>query len=219
VTFEDMVRRAFDDDNSPEYANSFLAEALTSWRDCEKSINRTTALLVLACAAAELILRGATSELSIAGVRVTELGLLYYVLPVVIAYLYSSLMALAAESSMNEVAFRAVFRALHGRLAEVSLERLLYPANMTFFAGDRLRHGFREKTRLRKLVDLSSSARPSVLILLPLLYEVLLLIRLFDRLGVADVLLWLASGLSVAMLAVGLVGVLAAAAVFQDGSS
>jgi hypothetical protein len=216
VAFDEVVRRAFEDDNSPESANAFLGEALTSWRDCEKSINRTTALLVLACGAAELIIRGSTSELSLAGLKITELGVALYVLPVLVAYLYSSLMALAAESSMNEIAFQTVFLALHPKLADAHLERLLYPANMTFFAGDRLRHGFGTKSRLRKLVDLSFGARPLVLIVLPVLYEIYLLIRLFGRLGLTNVLLWSAAVLSGVLVAAGLVAVVAAALVWQN---
>ncbi|MCZ2810231.1 hypothetical protein O2W15_02165 [Modestobacter sp. VKM Ac-2979] len=221
VAIEDVVRKAFEDARASGYEEAFLSEAITNWRECEKSINKTTTVLVLTSAVAELVLRGAASELSIAGIKVTQLVVVYSALPVVIAYLYSSLMFLCAESSMNQTAFDAVMTVRQPTLWRANLERLLYPPNMTFIAGDRLRHGFPRGSKLGKLVDWALGARAILLIILPIAFISYMFVRLFDKMGASNVAVWISLCLSVILVLVGLVGLAAAALVWegQDKSS
>ncbi|SES83920.1 hypothetical protein [Geodermatophilus poikilotrophus] len=215
MAINDAVRKAFEGEQAAAYEHAFLSELLVNWRDCEKSINRTTVLLVLACGVSELVIRGATSEVAVAGVRITDLAILYAILPVVIAYLYSSLMFLAAESSMNETAFKSILITRQPALWQARLGRLLYPSNMTFFAGDRLRFGFGKKAKLHKYVDLAAGARTFVLVIAPVFYEVLLFWRLFLRAGTASITLWLALCLSTLLIASALIGLIAASTVWD----
>ncbi len=199
VSFEDSVRDSFKNDHAKKYAETYLSETLTTWRDCEKSLSRTAFLLLITCVVTQLIHQGIANETSILEITITNFRIIQIFLPVLIAYLYSNLLSLAAESSMTETAFRKVFNVTQPELYNVHLERALYPANMTFFAGDRIKYAFPEKARTLKFVNLSTDARNYSLLLAPVAYEIYFFVVLFQKTGFLNAGLWVSFTLSVVL--------------------
>ena len=214
MSFDESVREAFKDDNARKYAETYLTESLITWRDCEKSLSRITFTLVAVCITAALIYQGIASEASFAGIKITNFRVVQDFLPVIIAYLYSSLMSLAAESIMTQTAFSTVFAAFQPKLASIAhLRYALHPTGMTFSAGERIKGALPEKDIVRKIVELSADIRGLTLVLAPAAYEVYLFVILFQRAGFTNIGLWISLALSFALFASGFTGLFAAGSV------
>jgi hypothetical protein len=208
LSFADSVRAAFETEHAKGYAEKYLSEVLTNWRDAEKSTSRTSFILLLSCISVELIRQGAIKELSVSGVKVADLTILNAFLPVFIAYLYSSLLALAAECSVVETAFRHSFAHLQPELYKANFERVLYPANSTFSSSDLFRYAGGRKSG--KLISVIGSARLLIILLYPIAYIVFYFWTLFAKVGYANVSFWISIVVSFALLIAAAISVFAA---------
>lgn len=209
MSFEDSAKKAFESDRAKKYAEAYLSENLTTWRDCEKSVSRTALALLVTCVLAELIHLGVASEASFAGIKVTNFKLIQIFLPVAIAFLYSNLMSLALESTLSGSAFQAVFGIFQPELTKANLDAILPPANMTFQAMERIRYHYPEKAITRRSLELSTGVRNYTLILAPIAYEIYLFVTLFGGTGPITIELWISLVLSIILFSSGFVSVVA----------
>jgi hypothetical protein len=216
MSLRESLAKAVSESRVKEYGETYLSEALNTWRDCEKSISQTALALLITCVVTELIREGITNQVTIGGVQVSNFKTIQAFLPIVIAYLYSRLGSLASESSMNEKVFRTVFRALQPELYEAHLERALYPGNMTFLGSDRIRYMLPKNTPERNFAEQAGVVRLLVLIFVPIVYEAYLFIELFAKMRFTSAILWISLALSAVLVLSGFWGFVAAVTVATD---
>jgi len=97
-------------DNEMEFWRNYSLAALEKWREIERSVTRTSGLMVLVAAVFELINRKSVAEVTLPFVKLTNPGLVQISLPVVIAYLYSNLTELSSEADWTSRAYELSFK-------------------------------------------------------------------------------------------------------------
>jgi hypothetical protein len=214
----EVVETGFGDQQSRGYAAGYSGELLTTWREAEKSTARAALLMFVLALAAEVLIRGKATEVTVGFVKLTDLTLVSQTLPVAIAYLYSSIGSLAAETSMAEAAFSEIVRVNWPSLWRANLERPLYPSGSIFSGGDKLVYTYAKGSKLRRLIDLSAGARVLVVILAPLAILLHISSELFERYG-ADPVLMVSAALSGLLAVTGLIGFVASASVLDDDTA
>lgn len=153
MDLEELIKQVFRSQPVRAYAEDYVTEVKTNWREAEKSLTRSLFLITLTALLFELLLRRGVGEVSLGFVTVTKVDVIERAIPVAIAYLYSVTALLAAELSMFETVYRHLIRYLWPSLYNSNLERVLYPPNSFLYSGDRFYFTYPQSSRARGLVE------------------------------------------------------------------
>jgi len=196
LRLEARIKEAFGSEPRPAYADNFMSELLTGWRESEKGVSRSLTLIVITSLVAILVGEHQVKEFSVLGARITETRWLSVVLPAVVAYLYSSLCAGLAESLVSSAVIGSLTRTVWPAVDKARLHETLYPSNMSVFGPARF---FTDDMRgsLETLSGLAMVLQPMFLVLGPLAVEGYLLKIAFSQYG-SDAFVWISAVASTA---------------------
>jgi hypothetical protein len=203
----------FSGEEAKKYSETYLAELLVTWRDIEKGVSRNLVLLLLAGAAGVLVGRHQVAALSLGFIKVTNIGWLTVAIPVVFAYLYSSLWSLASESAVCRGVFDGVTRAIWPAASAAKLEMALYPYSPlpSKVKTETLLSATTAMTPTSLLVSATNWVKVLILLLAPLGVEGYLFYLTYQEFGAHNALLWVSATISTLLLVAGLTHFSAAA--------
>jgi hypothetical protein len=127
------VDLGFRDDKALKYAPDYLAVLRENMRNAETAFRRTTILLVLLAASFELLSRGAISEVSGAGLKLSDLSILHKILPALVAYVFFELCSLINQRTAHGILHDAVMKQVYPSLYRQELVRPLRPVTASVF--------------------------------------------------------------------------------------
>jgi hypothetical protein len=201
----DGISAAFAEEaGARDYAKEYLAELRTNWRDTDKSLTRLSTLILALAVVFELIrARQAGKVITFLGVELSTNNVIEFALPVVVAYLYYAL----ALSFMDDVIFAdghdAVVSKVWPSISERQVDKLLEPGNSLLGVSRRLTYMLESYDRAAKWGSFTTDLRPLVMILGSPVFLIVAYIQLFAGYGVHSALLWVSTGLSLTILAIG----------------
>lgn len=88
MDLEELIKQVFRSQPVRAYAEDYVTEVKTNWREAEKSLTRSLFLITLTALLFELLLRRGVGEVSLGFVTVTKVDVIERAIPVAIAYLY-----------------------------------------------------------------------------------------------------------------------------------
>jgi hypothetical protein len=150
-------------------------------------------------------LTGGAKAGSILGFNISNLDFIRLALPVIMAYLYSSLMFSTVESEIFSVTHDTILEILYKQIFDNDLERPLHPANSLTSSGDRVYYFLGRDTLAGKLGRVTGGAKAVAIMLAPPLFGIVVYIQLFEKYGFANILLWVSVIISFALFASGVV--------------
>lgn len=124
--FSPHVARAFEQDN-PEFADAFLSELRSNWRDALARARRLVFLVVLLVALFILLAGAGISEVAFAGVKLapSSIDAIAVGIPALIAFFFARYWELYALMDQYAGVHAEIYRQIHPTLG--SLERVLHP--------------------------------------------------------------------------------------------
>lgn len=131
------------------YANDYLTDLRTNWRDNENGITRASGLIVGLAALFELILtkQAHTATFTFLGVTISNSAVIRLALPLIIAYLYYYVTYSFIESTIFQNAHDAVINKVYPRIYREGNERQLHPANSLVGSAERVKYALRDPGR------------------------------------------------------------------------
>jgi hypothetical protein len=198
------LQAAFDGrDDKRQIADNFLGEIRANWKEAEKDLRRTMGTLLL-LAAVFLLTLASTSDpqvkkITILGVDITDIPLLQIALPVVVAYLFSSIVVLLSDIQLFADAHNALYRLMYGSFAKNNVQSLLDPPNASFVSYAR-RHHFVESSLLQRIYPVLFWLKLAIVLAGPILFEVYSYYKLFPERGHSEVLFWISVVITVVVM-------------------
>ena len=173
-------------EQNPEFWKDYAMAALEKWRETERSVTHTAALMLLLAALFELIKRRNVAELSLPLVKLGNPDLVLIFLPVVLAYLFLTWSELTAEVDWC------------GRAYDYSLMRVLPDDPHGWYRGALTpgasvitiisRLDFIRKRPSEKLTSVSGYAKLVIFLVWPVVFEIYAYVTVFGQRGVSTVL-------------------------------
>ncbi len=124
----DRVADGFARDETREFADKYLELVLTSWRDVQAAMRRTGVLLVLLMVVFLVLVKAERIDLSVVGIKVTNLSAALSVLPAVVSFLLAEFLLLGTTWAVYRDTFTAVVNKSYEDLSHNDLEVLMAPA-------------------------------------------------------------------------------------------
>lgn len=184
------VANVFIKDN-PEYgyADAYLAELRTSWRENERGITRSSALIVGLAVVFEFVYNNKASA-TFLGVQITSANVLRFSLVVIIAYLYYVIIYSFIESDIFYSVHAAVIEKVYPALYEANGDSQLSPTASLIGSVERVGNALKNPSLERTLAATTGAIRPILIIIAPPLFIVVAYIQLFVKYGLSNGLLW-----------------------------
>jgi hypothetical protein len=202
------INKALESEEFRAHAWDYLTELRTNWRETERDLRRSVALIIILASVFELIGRGGVAELSLASIKISELDLVRTVIPLAIAYFSNSLLLLFIEVRTYRAVHDQFFRRAYKDLGDTQLYIPLEPASSVIRTGD-LTGQYLKETIFTGLAYFYLVLRFVVVILGPILFTVYSYVQLFRDQDVSRLLLWIGCGMSIFLIISGLFMVIA----------
>jgi hypothetical protein len=189
MNVEQKVEAAFNDPSAESYTDDYLAELRTNWRDTEKELRRSIFLILVLGFVFELVNRGGITELSIGLAKVTNSNVIRAIIPVVVAYLLNTILAMMADIAFFIDLQERILKVKHKAIAENDLESCLTPANSLIFYQQRIAQlVYGDEIRLYWIIAyiVSFFLRVVLLIVLPICLLIYAYGQLFNLYGWVD---------------------------------
>jgi hypothetical protein len=196
--FQDRVKKAFSDERTREYGDDYLEHIRDTWRQVDVRLTRSR-IIFLVLIAVFLLFGQAVEAVSLGPLKISDVSVVYKLLPAAIAFYCFNLWSLTANTNDLVILHHEVMRSIRKPLVDNQLEGYLFPHwGIIYYkpiletggAGSRLATGC-----LRGWLIMS------VYLLLPLVFEVYAFFRLFSQYGIADLLVWISLVISIYFLA------------------
>jgi hypothetical protein len=188
TTLKERIDRALTGTDDKESVGKYLDVIRSNLRDCTAMFDRRVQTLIIAIIGLELIAQAAVSEVSFAGIKLSDLNLVQKLLPCVIAYLYYSLATV--------ISYRRLLEEVHDRVTGHLFPAFL--ANNLEFYGHPPTVFHLEKIiasdvggRFGSFLDGLTTPLKLVLGLGPAVYVAYAECRLFALFGAKDLLVWI----------------------------
>lgn len=135
-------------ENNKEAVRELMAIILANIRETDEHISRRAFYIAVGIVGFELVKRASVTEITVAGIQITEFSIAERVLPAVIAYLNLACWGLVASRRLLENLYDAFIKCLYPDLWERDLELYLRPSYFikTYDIVSRLSSGFLKVT-------------------------------------------------------------------------
>jgi hypothetical protein len=122
-----MVDEAFSDPSEASYRSEYILELRDNWRHVIATHTRDVVLIVLLVAIFELTARSAVTKVSIGPFEVSNIPIVFRVLPLLIAYLLYDMAILDKWHMLMESAHAHLMRVMHPKVRSTDFDWLLVP--------------------------------------------------------------------------------------------
>jgi hypothetical protein len=191
--FSKKVDSIFRDDGGKEFAQTYLREVLTNWRDVESRLRHTALLAFVAAVFGEFLTYGHVAQIELAGLTIRGLPIFQKAIPVVVAYLIYDFCNLIVVTSSYFGLSRELLLRLNDGMRGGLATAVVPPVSL--FLGEESWTDFYGEGPSEVLVLILGLIRPFIVIGAPLAY----IIQQFMHLAAikqADALFWICAGLT-----------------------
>jgi hypothetical protein len=126
-TLRERADDAFAGDDAREFADTYIGLVIASWREVQGSLRRTSMLLALIIVAFLVLHRAERIELSLLGIKVTDLSAILALLPAVASYFLYELVVLTDARARHRDVVAAVTGVRYPDLLQSNLHVLMEP--------------------------------------------------------------------------------------------
>jgi hypothetical protein len=188
------VRRAFGDASMHAYAADYAQAVHANVKDLAEGMRRSALLLVVTAIAFELINQAAIAGAQIGPFQVRDLSLVQKALPVMSAYLAYDAVSLGLRYVYSWQVYQGILRLTHEPVWLAWLDTLLRPPTSSLLGPPPL--ALQAGGRLDRLAFMLSRGLRSVALGSSVVVEAYMFVRLFQRFGPDDIVLWASAALS-----------------------
>lgn len=190
TTAEERVAKGFPSTTNPDVSVHYLDAILANRRQVFAQMRRTALLIGALAFGFELMETGRIEEIEVGPVKTADLSAVLKLLPAVIAFLlYEMFTAGYANSRYREI-YEAALDHVHGAQVDEGLKHAAGPATLSVFGETRLMGSFAGTGWPTVLMAVMSLATVLAFLGGILVFEAVAYVRLFDRFGSDDALLW-----------------------------
>jgi hypothetical protein len=194
VAFKAAFAGFTDDKDKRQFADTFLGEIRTNWREAEKDLRRTIGTLILAAAVFQLTLASKpgdpATKITILGVEITDIRLVQIALPVIVAYLFSSICMLLSDIQLFADTHKKLYSLVYGnKFTQNGVQSLLDPPNASFVSLGRRQH-FVESSFAQLLYPRIFWFKLIIVVAGPIVFEVYAYRKLLRQPSDSDPLVW-----------------------------
>jgi hypothetical protein len=204
MTLKERIEKAFTDPSVRPYADTYLSEIRTTWREAEKDLRRTLLLAMLLSFVFELVSRGGIADFSIGFAKLTDTGVVRGVIPLVVAYLINAITYQLSEIAFLVTLHETILVITYKPIVDNDLEAVTYPANSLLFSQRRMIQTMQEKVPFEGVFAFSFALRALLPVILLLCFEVYAYEQLLSQLGFTNILLWFSMVLSLVLVLEGI---------------
>jgi hypothetical protein len=189
VSLSESVRKAFTDSAVQEHAEEFLSGIRSTMQESDKNMRRAAAYILLLAFLFELIGRGGVGELSLGLAKLTDNNVVRGVIPLAVAYLYTELAAALCDYTYLYGLYQEIMKTAYKPIHDNRLVESFIPfSSLTYGAARPVQFVTSPWT---SFYALAAGARLAVLFVGPLAFEAYAFLKLFQDIGLHNLLLWI----------------------------
>jgi hypothetical protein len=185
---ESRIETALRISEEKQFATDYLDIIREALNVADGRLIKLSGTMIVLIATFEFIARAAIAEASFGGLKVTDLSLIQKLLPVLVAFLASRLVAITAVRAILLAAYNEMFRRIAPKMYENHLEALSFPPS---FSAELLLGRFSSSKTAVDVVGFITVGGILLLIVGPLAFECYAYFRNFVAFGYSDVTIWL----------------------------
>ena len=162
-----------------EFWKQYSFACLAKWNDIEESSSRITGLMLLIILGFEFINRGKLQEINLGFAKVEDVSFLLLALPVILAYLFSTLSELLSDADWISCAYEYSFGRVFAADPDGWWRQALSPPS-SVLAGI-TRQDFLRATKSQKINFIGGSTKSILSFIVPLIFEIYAYVQLYSH--------------------------------------